>query len=247
MRLTTGLPILVAALWACCGGAPAQGQAQAPARPLSALLADFQAHASADQARQVSDAIAASPPLQARLETLAQAGALKGFDLVGPDDEVMDANKGAEIVGQHILLTAKFLLAQPPHRRVAATGKADLDPPDNLTFVLGHLSYHLQHPLDRKALPTDVAERAYVVVGNEALAYIQGWNDLIDAEAKLKGRPITAAEATSLLPNFRYRSFFIKANGKLAEISPDGHLAPNGRNRRAMTSALFESEVPDFD
>jgi hypothetical protein len=221
--------------------------AAAPSEPLATLLAKFQAQAGADHAKQVSDAITASPPLQARLEKLTVDGALKGFDLVGPDDEVMDANKGAEIVSQHILLTTKFLLNQPPQRRVAATGKADLDPPDNLVFVLGHLSYHLEHPLDRKSLPADLAEKAYVVVGNEAQAYLQGWNDLIDAEAKLKGRPITTAEAASLLPNFRYRSFFIKANGKLAEVSPDGQLAPTRRNLRAMTSALFESEVPDFD
>ena len=243
MRGLTILPVVTATFWL----ASIPSHAAPQTKSLSALMADFQTHASAEQAKQVTDAIAASPPLQARLEKLAVDGALKGFDLVGPDDEVMDANKGAEILGGHILLTAKFLLSQPPHRRVAATSKADLDPPDNLVFVLGHLSYHLDHPLDRKALPTDLGDRANMVVGNEAQAYLQGWNDLIDAEAKLKGRPITAAEAASLLPNFKYRFFFIKANGKLAEISPDGHLVPNGRNLRAMTSALFESEVPDFD
>lgn len=243
MRRLTTLPVMAAALSLVCTPCLAGLQA----RSLSVLLADFQAHASVDQAKQVTEAIAASPPLQARLEKLATDGTLMGFDLVGPEDEVMDANKGAEILGGHILLTAKFLLSQPPHRRVAAASKANLDPPDNLVFVLGHLSYHLLHPLDRQSLPADLAEKAYVFVGNEAQAYLQGWNDLIDAEAKLQGRPITAAEAASLLPNFKYRSFFIKANGKLADISPDGHLVPNGRNLRAMTSALFESEVPDFD
>ena len=243
MRVSTVMPALAAGLGLACApahAAPLDG-------PLAALLTRFQAQAGADQAKQVADAVTASPPLQARLEKLASDGALKGLDLVGPDDEVMDANKGAEIVGGHILLTAKFLLGQPPHRRVAATSKADLDPPDNLVFVLGHLSYHLEHPLDRKALPADLGDRANTVVGDEARGYLQGWNDLIDAEAKLKGRPITAAEAASLLPNFKYRFFFIKANGKLAEVSPDGHLAVTGRNLRAMTSALFESEVPDFD
>jgi hypothetical protein len=29
-------------------------------------------------------------------------------------------------------------------------------------------------------------------------------------------------------------------------VSPDGHLEPDGRNLQAMTSALFESDVPDF-
>lgn len=240
MRALTVLPFAIG-LWL------ASPPAYALEGPLAPLLADFQSKATPEQAKQVADAVTASPPLQARLEKLAAAGALKGIDLVTQEDERMDENKGAEIVRGHILLTSKFLLGQPPHRRVEATSKVDLDPPDNLVFVLGHLSYHLENPLDRKALPKDTGASANIFVRDEAKAYIQGWNDLIDAEARIKGRPITATEAASLLPNFKYRAFFIKANGKLAQVGPDGHLAPDGRNLQAMTSALFESEVPDFD
>jgi hypothetical protein len=222
---------------------PAQAEISGP---LADVLTGFQAKASPDQVKQVSDAITASPPLQARLEKLAADGTLKGIDLVAQEDERLDDNKGAVITHGHILFTSKFLLGQPPHRRMDAASKADLDPPDNLVFVLSHLSYHLENPLDLKSLPASNDARANVFVRNEARAYIQGWNDLIDAEARLKGRPVTAAEAASLLPNFKYREFFIKANGKLAQVSPDGHLAPDGRNLQAMTSALFESQVPDF-
>jgi fructose-specific component phosphotransferase system IIB-like protein len=214
--------------------------------PLAPIIASFQAKASPDQAKQLTDAITASPPLQARLERLAASGVLKGVDLVTQEDERLDEGKGAEVVGGHILLTAKFLLGQPPRRRTDATSKGDLEPPDNLVFSLSHLSYHLENPVDRKTLPQSQDARVNIFVRDEAKAYIQGWNDLIDAEARLKGRPITAAEAASLLTNFKYRSFFIKANGKLAVVSPDGHLEPNGRNLQAMTSALFESDVPDF-
>jgi hypothetical protein len=214
--------------------------------PLAPVIAGFQARATPEQAQQLTNAITASPPLQARLERLATEGRLKGVDLVTQEDERMDENKGAEVVGGHILLTAKFLLGQPPHRRIDAKDKGDLDPPDALVFSLGHLSYHLENPIDRKTLPESQDARVNYVILDEAKAYLQGWNDLIDAEAKLKGRPVTAAEAASLLPNFKYRSYFIKAAGKMAVTSPDGHLPLDGRNLKAMTSALFESEVPDF-
>jgi hypothetical protein len=213
--------------------------------PLAPVIAGFQAKASPEQVKQLTDAIAASPPLQARLERLTTQGTLKGIDLVTQEDERLDEGKGAEVYAGHILLTAKFLLGQPPHRRADAK-PGDLDPPDSLVFSLSHLSYHLENPVDRKTLPDSQDARVNLFVRDEAKAYIQAWNDLIDAEAKLKGRPITAAEAASLLPNFKYRSYFIKANGKLAVVSPDGHLDPNGRNLQAMTSALFESDVPDF-
>jgi hypothetical protein len=214
--------------------------------PLGTVMAGFAAKASPEQVKQVADAITASPSLQMRLEGLAASGVLKGVDLVTQEDERLDENKGAQAVGGHILLTAKFLLGQPPHRRVGATGKTDLDPPNALIFSLGHLSYHIEAPFDRKTMPKEDGARLNFVVREEAKAYIQGWNDLIDAQAKGLGRPITAAQAASLLPNFKYRSYFIKANGKLAVVSTDGHLEANGRNLNAMTSALFESEVPDF-
>jgi hypothetical protein len=233
---------VIAVLAALCSTANAQAAVDGPLAP---IIAGFQAKASPDQIKQLTDAIAASPPLEARLEKLAASGVLKGVDLVAQEDERLDENRGAEAVGGHILLTTKFLLGQTPHRRVDAK-PGDLDPPDSLVFSLGHLSYHLENPIDRKTLPDSQDARVNLFVRDEAKAYIQGWNDLIDAEAKLKGRPITAAEAASLLPNFKYRSFFIKANGKLAVISPDGHLESNARNLQAMTSALFESEVPDF-
>ncbi len=213
---------------------------------MAQVLAGFSGKASPAQVTPVTDAIPASPPLQARLHRRAASGVRQGIALVAQEDARLDEDQGAEVVGGDILLTGKFLLGQPPHRRADAKTKADLDPPDNLVFSLGHLSYHLENPIDRKTLPDSQDARVNLFVRDEAKAYIQGWNDLIDAEARLKGRPITTAEAASLLPNFKYRSFFIKANGKQALVSPDGHLEPNGRNLQAMTSALFESDVPDF-
>jgi hypothetical protein len=232
------LPLFAAAALLLAGQASAQDA-------LAPLLAGFGAKASPEQVKQVADAIAASPPLQARMEKLAASGVLKGIDLVTQEDERME-DKGATVVGGHILMTTKFLTGEPPHRRAEAKTKADLDPPDNLIFALGHMTYHLETPFDAKSLPQNADARTNFVVREEAKAMIQAWNDLIDAEAKLKGRPITAAEAQSLIPNFKYREYIIKAQGKGAVLTADGHLAENGPTLGSMTSALFESQLADF-
>jgi hypothetical protein len=213
---------------------------------LAPILAGFAAKASPEQVKQVTDAIAASPPLRARMEKLAASGVLKGVDLVTQEDERME-DKGARVLAGHILMTTKFLTGDAPHRRVEAKTKADLDPPNNLVFALGHMSYHLETPFDFKALPESLDARTNFVVREEAKAMVQAWNDLIDAEAKLKGRPITAAEAQSLIPNFKYREYIIKAQGKGAVLAPNGRLPLNGQTLGSMTSALFEAQLADFD
>ena len=87
-------------------------------------------------------------------------------------------------------------------------------------------------------------------IADEARAYLQGWNDEIDAVTTAKGATLTPTETFKLLTDSRNTKPVLRA----AMLSEDQRLAPTGdlrfpateRNLKAMDTALRQSPVPDF-
>lgn len=219
--------------------------------PLDAILQKLSSSASTDDATRIEQAIHASPALRAQLDALASAGKLKSIT-VKPGDVAASENGayfGAAFDANGIVLSEVFLGEQNRMAYDVRTPNEIL--PNNTVFVLGHLAYHLRDTQYVEEAARRAANRdAFMteVMRNEAGAFIQGWNDVVDAATVTNGnKPLSARQAGDLLINLRYRAAFIKAMnakaGPKLKFSNDGHIEASDSNLKSMATALADKPV----
>jgi hypothetical protein len=85
---------------------------------------------------------------------------------------------------------------------------------------------------------------------NEARAYLQGWNDVLDAIAQSQQRNLTPVEVFQSLRDGRNTRPLLAASTLPEEqrIQPDSHFRfpADDHNLKAVTTALDSSSVSDF-
>lgn len=238
------------------------------------ILSALQSNISPDQYRLFEGAIDASPALASQLNELATSGQLKEFK-VGEAATLPRARGpfGAYVSGATWAFTPAFVQQQ------AKTRYYDVVMPDdalgdNMVFALGELAYrtksasgiaaaeqalHIQVIQEiaaaRKAsqpFNADNFMRQHLALelGNTALGFIQGWNDMLDAAVQENGgKTLTVRQVVSLTMNFRYRAVFLRAmrlpDHKL-NYTNDGRIEPTNANRDAIASALATMAVYDL-
>ncbi len=222
---------------ACCF----VGCSGAGAATLDELVTQFRRSAPSAQADQLASAIQASPRLKLQLQALAQSGRLEAFELVTSRDvRLANTPFGARAQNRRVFFTAEFLEAQKPQRLLHTTS---LPPPNNLVFSLSHLARHLERPFE--ASPSLTKDQFLALkLGDEADAYIAGWNALL---ASLPGVSSVPRDGEAML-NLRYRAVFLKAMDKPPELfAPGGEIAATRANRERIAAALMETNIPDFE
>lgn len=223
--------------------------------PLDGILQKLSSSAPADDVIRVEQAIEASPALRSQLDALASAGKLKSIT-VEPGDVAVSKNGadfGAAFDASGIVLSEVFLGQQSRMAFDVRTPNEIL--PNNTVFVLGHLAYHLRdarYVEEAARLAANQDAFTAEVMRNEAGAFIQGWDDVVDAATVANGnKPLSGGQAGELLINLRYRSAFIKAmnakSGQKLVFLNDGRIDASDQNLNAMAAALTNSPMADVE
>lgn len=243
----------------------------APAPALAKLLKKLSGQHS-PEGDQIVAAVHASSDLTEQLNALVAGGKLKHIDIVN-GYAVGQFSAGFE--GNRLELSQLLLVnlrVDHPHARIIG-GEPPYLVADNTVFILGHLAWHMAHDSDQKAnadqdmqaaldeayanaKPGEAPDMTNILnnftngsMRNEAAAYLQGWNDTVDAAARAKGSPLTPEDAAAVLMNLRYRAYFLAAmpdSGDKLTFSDDGRVALDGPNLTVMAAALGKQAVPDF-
>jgi len=215
-----------------------------PNRELVTILGNLAGSAANEQYRQIEDAVNASPQLVEQLNELAASGKLTAIVVLNSTAAATAPNPGpfsAWIAGTSLVFTEK-LLPQLTQRRLYDVVHPDDILPNNTTFVLGHLAFHLRvapPPINKLAVDDYVAG----MLNQEAHAFIQAWNDALDAATQQNHGPLTAGQIGSLLLNMRYRFAFVTADIHLGQ---GGTIDPNESNVNAIATALKKASVTDI-
>jgi hypothetical protein len=249
----------------------ARSASPSPNTELSAVLQRLAENASPEQFGQIAGAIAASPILTEQLNDLASSRKLSEIRVVSPDaiQPIRGNRFGASLSGTQLVLSVN-LLAELLKNRAYDVVKANDVLPNNTTFVIGHLAFHAKTSDDMAKfdgnLKRKIEERSKAVgqndftdlvllaqrtgIENEASAFIQAWNYVIDAATQANGGKTLAAEQIStLLVNLRYRFAFAKAlqlNDGALQFSSTGMIDTNERNVKAVATALRTSPMADI-
>lgn len=240
MRFVTGLALAAAILPL----GPITFAAEVP-ESVKALLTPLEQAGFGEQAASLSQAIDGAPALAGQLSSLAAAGKLKTIQVrpagTGPFGGFLE-NGG-------MVFTVPFLQGQVKKRLFDVVREDDILP-DNLVFCLGHLAYHLGAKpvqVSDAANPFDFANKRIAI---EAAAFIQGWNDTLDAEVHANGgKELSPGQAGTLLINLRYRFAFIKAFKQPVklEMGQTGRIEPTQENINAVAEALKTSTITDLE
>ncbi|MES2072013.1 MAG: hypothetical protein V4488_16775 [Pseudomonadota bacterium] len=241
--------------------------------PTQSAINNFCERASADECHQLTDAINASPVLVDQLNEIASAGLLTSFAVTTSENApiVRNTKFGAAIVDGTVSFTSEFLVQVKKNHSYDVTSPDDVYP-NNLVFALGHLAYHAKTARDIKAFEEkwmlDVAAQAKATpegtpfnanelfkqgqrkhLEDEACAYIQGWNDMLEAAASENGgKPISVRQLPKLLMNFRYGQVFVKSlrqPGNSIVLPFSGMIAMDKHNIDAVVEALLSPRITD--
>jgi len=240
MKSIIGLVLVAMAL---AGGSMASA-AEVPGS-VKALLAPVGQAGMGDQAAQLSQAIEASPALADQLSSLVVSGKLTSIQ-VRPAGQGLF---GGFLENGGMVFTVPFLQAQVKKRLFDVVREGDILP-DNLVFCVGHLAYHLAVKpvqVSDAANPIDFANKR---VALEAAAFIQGWNDVVDAAVQANGgKELSGGQAGSLLMNLRYRFAFMKAfkQPEKLEMGQTGRIELTQQNINAIAEALKTSAITDVE
>lgn len=238
--------LCILAAYAFAMSAHAATSASATHPSLDAVLQKLSSAAPSGDVARIEEAIHSSPALLGQLSALASAGKLKSITV--KPGEVAAAKNGADFGAAFdangIVLSDAFLGEQSQMAYDVRTPNEVL--PNNTVFVLGHLAYHLRDAqYVEEAAHRAANEDAFLaaVMRNEAGAFIQGWNDVVDAATvATHGKPLSPGQAGQLMINLRYRSAFIKAMDvkgiRKLDFSNDGRIEASDRNLNAMAAAL---------
>jgi hypothetical protein len=248
--------------------------AQAPNRSLHSLLDELKARATSAQYAMFADAVGASPALTNQLNDLASSGLLTAFRI---DDGMPPPGRGrpfsARLDGSAWVFTSAFVLQQAKVRLYDVVQPDDVLA-DNMVFALGHLAFkastaasvlaseqslQAQFRASQQAgrgtlssMTADTFIRASVQTHtqDDAGAFIQAWDDTLDAAVRENGgRELSIRQVSSMLMNLRYRAVFMKAmrsaDHKLL-FAGNGYLKPDQVNRDAIAAALKTMPVYDL-
>ena len=81
----------------------------------------------------------------------------------------------------------------------------------------------------------------------DARAFIQGWNDVIEAATRENGKPLTAHQQARVLLNLRYRAVFLAPlSERRIAATPSGTIEPTDRHVLAIVQRLGEMNVLDI-
>ncbi|MDT8992399.1 hypothetical protein RQP54_16115 [Curvibacter sp. APW13] len=242
-----------------------------PNAELDAVLHKLSDSTSPEQSAQISSSIAASPALTEQLNELATTRKITEIRVI-PLEAIPPSQGvrfGASLHGTQLLLAANLLTELTKNRLHDVVRPNDVLP-NNTTFVISHIAFHAKTSDDLAKLDSDLGrmldERRktsgsheytdLLLLGqnkrmeNEASAFIQGWNHVVDAATQTNGgKTLTAEQVVTLLLNLRYRFAFAKAlqvqEGGL-QISNTGMILLNERNIKALVTALSTSRMADI-
>jgi hypothetical protein len=252
---------------AAFAGSP--GAAAATIGPrLDVILKAFAGGDDAAHANTVIAALKTSPQLVDQLNGLAASGLLKGLEIaVGQPGRSLASHQDGVI-----RLTPQFVDGQMPAGGGDAAHRQDMAQ-RNIVFILGYMAAKLRSAQDVAA---DDAKRAADLkaqiaatpkgqpfnadaflkgglqsnIRNEARAYLEGYNDEIDAAMAAKGGRLNPPEAFQLLKEGRNTRPVLEA----AMLPQPDRLVPVGtlqfpadeHNLQAVASVLQHTVMPDF-
>jgi hypothetical protein len=216
-------------------------------KELSGVFSELYKTSPQQQAEQISGAVTASPQLAKQLVNLASSGKLTQI-LVVPERTWGKPFNGI-VDGSKVLLTADFVKSQFGGRLFDVVNDDDILP-NNLVFCLGHLAYQLgAEAIDPRSFGSPQAYSAKRMQ-QDAGAFIQGWNDVVDAAVVSNGgKQLTPRQGGQLLMNMRYRSVFLKAiitEPKLEMLS-SGLIEASAANISSIANALKTSPLADVE
>ena len=213
-----------------------------------------------DEGRQVSIALGASPALVRHLREAAAARNIDKIQIRYSHNGPILGRFGAHVDGGTIYLTDEFVEEQANNHLYDVVTPDEIYP-NSLVFVLGHLAHHIAQPppapmVDVNPPPhmdytADAVKFLHARMRDEAQAYIQGWNDMIEAASRENGMPLSVRQVAQIIMNFRYRDPFVKAmrqsgDAKL-QMQNSGAIEMSDRNIDSIAQALNTTNVPDFD
>lgn len=146
----------------------------------------------------------------------------------------------AWVHGTTMVLHADFLKAQHANRLFDVVHPDDILP-GNTVFCLGHLAYHLA--IDAPASPGANMEIFIRRLEREAGAFLQGWNNVVDAAVHANGgKPLSKHPGARLMLNMRYRFALMKLG-----ISENGFIEASPGNIETIVATLRTSPVADIE
>jgi hypothetical protein len=222
---------------------------------LDAILQKLSSSAPTNDVTQIEQAIHASPALLDQLNALASSGKLKSITVKPGEIAVVNngASFGAGFDANGMVLSGAFLGKQSQMAYDVRIPNEIL--PNNTVFALGHLAYHLRDAqYVEEAAHRAANEDGFMteVMRNEAGAFIQGWNDVVDAATIANGnKSLLPGQVGQLLINLRYRSAFISAmnakSGQKLTFLKDGRIEASDQNLNVMATALRNSPMADVE
>jgi hypothetical protein len=237
---------------------------------LKNIIDDLRRNATDEQYQLITKAIAASPALAVQLTTLAENRLITRFIIAPSSSPLVPINMfGAQISGTDWVFTPSFLEQQGTIRIFDVVYEGDILP-NNMVFALGHLAFHAEHKeqfkKDEEALTKITDSEAALAEayrrgvsppterwGNlrlryEAGAFIQGWNDVVDAAVlENHGNKLSARQVASLIMNLRNRWLFFKEMHGYNLFADSGQIEQNDANVEAIVAVLHNSIVMDIE
>jgi hypothetical protein len=194
--------------------------------------------ASSQQFSQIIGAARASPLLAGQLGRLVTQGKLTEIRIVAAKGPKPFA---AWVGGTVIYFTSDFLVEQRDYRGPTFPSSNIL--PNNTVYCLGHLAYHLEAGVPDPARFSRMDEFVRKNLEIEAGAYIQGYNDVMDAAMLANGgRPLGERQALPILMNPRYREALAKAR-----LTATGMIDLNAQNIALVIESLRSQRITDLE
>jgi hypothetical protein len=226
----------------------------APNRELETVLGRLRTNAGSDQYRQIDEAVKSSPKLIEQLNQLAASGELTEIVILTSAAAATAPKPGpfsAWTSGSSIVFVESLLPELTKNREYDVVYPDDILP-NNTTFVLGHLGYHLNAGKVIGKPGGNVSNLNDYIVGmldQEARAFIQAWNDALDAAIQQNNdKPLTPRQIADLMLNLRYRFAFLKALNLPTDkihLEQNGVIEESESNAKAITTVLKSSSLAD--
>jgi hypothetical protein len=247
--LVTSLLVIGAAL------GPVRQSIAAPVVPnpeLEGILQKLAGSTGADQHRQIEAAVKGSRDLIGQLNVLAAAGKLTQIVVLSSAAAVNARKPGpfsAWTEGSTIVFTEALLSQLTKNREYDVVYPDDILP-NNTTFVLGHLTLHLEAGVLNPRQWPHLNEYIDAMLEQEARAYIQAWNDALAAAVEQNhDNPLKPRQIANFMFNMRYRFAFLTALREGTDkihLQESGVIEPNESNVKAVAAALKHSSVADI-
>lgn len=206
MRLIVGFTV---ACFLIGSAAKVSADPAATSPGLSRVLDDLLKSASSQQYSQIKEAIDASPDLAKQLDELSRSGLLSGIKVL--PERTTNLPFDGYIEGSTITVTTALLAELRKSRIFDVVTPSDVLP-NNTAFVLAHLAQHLRTASEmQRALKTTPNPTLYTEIRlkDEAVAFIEGWNVVVDIATQGGTKQLSSAQIATLLMNTRYRFAFL--------------------------------------